>query len=140
MIPLQHGIHIVTRTASEVASRKRVAEAEGWRVYTLVPTIRTADDVFAAVGRSLPLNPPPPEQPSPARSWDAMSDSLFGGFDGLVTDRVLLHFPGLGEHTEAYAYRMTREVLADVSETLSSDDFTQGNPTELCVWLGPPPE
>jgi hypothetical protein len=91
------------------------------------------DAFFDAVRATLPLDPPLKSN----RSWDALSDSLFGGLDELGADRVLLMWTDAAKMVAAAFDEadIALEVLADVAATLAEPNYTAGRPVSLTVLM-----
>ena len=113
-----------------------VAEAKtaGFKVLLLKQGISTREALFDAVRQSLPLDPPIVS----SRSWDALSDSLWGGLASLDQDRILILWPSSTTMATSSPrdYETAVEVLKDVIASLANDEATQGRAKRLSVILG----
>lgn len=73
--------------ASEIEAATASARTQGIPVFSLSTGVSGGHDAFFdAVRATLSLDPPLASN----YSWDALSDSMFGGLDELGADRVLL--------------------------------------------------
>ena len=118
------------------AARRLVDEATaaGWRVFSLRgSTIDSRSVFFREVKASLPLDPPLAGD----RSWDALSDSLWGGIDGLNDSRVLIVWEDASVMARAAPdeFEMARSILDDVARSLGSERDTDGSVKEVEVVL-----
>ncbi|WP_329127186.1 barstar family protein [Streptomyces sp. NBC_01465] len=88
---------------------------------------------FAAVGESLPLDPPLES----SRSWDALADSLWEGLHRMRVPRLILVWTDAGsakaEHKQDFQHALW--VLRDLAEELSDARSAVGEPTELSVYV-----
>lgn len=131
---LQPGVHAVEVTAFG-AVRDEAARC-GAAVYVLGASLAaTRDGFFAAVRAVIPMDPPL----ASAYSWDALSDSMFGGLYLLPEDEIVILWPESSAFSaaEPREYEIAVAVLADVAQTLSDHDLTVGNPKRLCVYIAP---
>jgi hypothetical protein len=111
------------------------AKEEGRATYVLPGTeIRSSQSFFEAIRAALPLDPPIVG----SRSWDALSDSLWGGLDSLDATRVLILWPNSSAMRRSAPddYELAASVLADVATSLGDPNATDGNPKEVSVLLG----
>jgi hypothetical protein len=128
---MQRGI---IRTASQdVEETIERARQAGLAVYLLPPSgIRDRDDFFNAVRETLPLDPPLVSN----RSWDALSDSLWGGLDALSAGHVVIVWANSDVMARAAPvdYETALEILTDIADTLAERDFTD-RPKEVSIIL-----
>jgi hypothetical protein len=91
------------------------------------------DAFFDAVRNTLPLDPPLVSN----WSWDALSDSLFGGLYALGVNRVVVVWPDAPALRDASPadYATAVSVLNDVAELLAEPKYTNDHPTELSVHI-----
>lgn len=118
--------------ASEIEAATASARMRGIRVYSLSTGVGGGRDAFFdAVRATLPLDPPLISN----HSWDALSDSVFGGLYALGAGRVLLIWADAAEMAAADPSEasIAMEVLADVAATLAEPQHTQDRPTSVTV-------
>ena len=73
-------------------------------------------------------------------SWDALSDSLWGGLDSLETSRVLIVWLDCDRlEKSSEDFELALSVLRDITETLASPKLIQGKPKEVTVLLSQSP-
>ena len=89
---------------------------------------------FAAVRAQLPQNPP---LGSYRDVWDAMADSLFGGFDGIGASTIMVVWTGSDAFREAAPgeFSTALEVLRQVTSQLVDPEAT-ARPTVVRVLVG----
>lgn len=110
----------------------RQAELEGIPTYVLPRGMASRESFFDAVRRGLPLDPPL----EGSRSWDALSDSLWGGIDGLESDRVVIIWREAAAMTAApEELDIALKVLADVAASLADPSMTNGRPKDVSVYI-----
>ncbi|MFG2974444.1 hypothetical protein ACGFYY_15815 [Streptomyces sp. NPDC048331] len=92
------------------------------------------DAIFEAFRRDLPMDPPVQS----ARSWEALSDSLFGGLFSLTSTRVVILWEDDARHESirAGAAAEALSILTEVAELLGSPQVTGGH-TKLVAVLIP---
>ncbi|MFJ2186326.1 barstar family protein [Streptomyces anulatus] len=93
---------------------------------------------FASVRRSLPLDPPL----EGSRSWDALSDSLWEGLHTMQVPHLILVWidAGTAEPQDEQDFQLALWVLRDLTGSLSDADATNGEPTQLSVYVAVPAE
>ncbi len=125
------GIHRVRSFA--VANDMATLRKENDLVFLLPVGIKDSRTFFEAVKSILPLDPPLVGD----RSWDALSDSLWGGIDRLDARRIAVVWPGAVEMEQASPdeFKIVESILVDLSNSLASEEHTVGNPKELTVIL-----
>jgi hypothetical protein len=71
-------------------------------------------------------------------SWDALSDSLWEGLYSLEAKQIVIVWPDSSVMSKAVPsdFETALSVLADVAESLSNPDFTNGNPKNVCIYVG----
>lgn len=128
---LTRGVHKALRSDAESLATE--AQAQGGTVYFINGSgVVDRDSFFDAVRSTLPVDPPIKSN----YSWDALSDSVWSGLDGLETSRILivwLDSDRLEKSSEDF--EMAINVLRDITETLASPKLTQGKPKEVTVLL-----
>jgi hypothetical protein len=69
--------------------------------------------------------------------WDALSDSILGGINGLGVERVVLAWPDADEMRRAHPAdaQVAEEILTFVAETVAEPRFTANRPTALRVYM-----
>jgi hypothetical protein len=130
MMP-ERGVH--ERPALDVESAVADFTNGGARVYVLPHGIRDQRGFFEAVKAVLPLDPPVMGN----TKWDALSDSLWSGLDGLDAQRIAIIWPGATEMASASPedFEAAKEVLTDVTELLADHEATVGNVKQVVVVL-----
>jgi hypothetical protein len=111
------------------------AEADRVPVYMLPRTgIVDRASFFDALRATLPLDPPI----QTARSWDALSDSLWGGLDRLDADQVLIVWPNAAAMIPAsrMEYDQALALLADVATMLADPNLMKGKPKQVSIIVG----
>ncbi|MEU4679097.1 barstar family protein [Micromonospora sp. NPDC023737] len=118
--------------AAELAGAIACAHAAGIPIFSLPSRAGAGREAFFdAVRAALPLDPPLLGN----RSWDALSDSLFGGLLALGADRILLVWTNAARMVAVSPDEAdtAMAVLADVAAMLAEPKFTQGRPVSLAV-------
>ena len=122
--------------SNDVNVKKLVPEAiaAGFKVFALRRGIASREAFFDAVRESIPLDPPIVS----SRSWDALSDSLWGGLVSLDQDRILIIWPNANTMAASSPndYETAVRVLTDVVSSLADRESTQGNQKRVSVILG----
>jgi hypothetical protein len=124
----------MTVSSEEIDGVLRAARERGVPTFSLSTGDGAGRDAFFdAVRDALPLDPPLVSN----RSWDALSDSLFGGLHALGVDRVVVVWPDAPALCDASPtdYATAVSVLTDVSESMAEPKYTNNRPTELSVYL-----
>jgi len=130
---LQPGL--ITVRQADLASYVQKAQEERVPVYMLPRTgIVDRASFFDALRATLPLDPPIQS----ARSWDALSDSLWGGLDALDADHVLIVWPNAAAMIPAsrMEYDQALTVLADVATMLADPKVMKGKPKQVSIIVG----
>lgn len=118
---------------AELARLLGEPEADGIQTYVLPRGLNSRQAFFDAVRATLPLDPPIVGD----RSWDALSDSLWGGLDALASERLLIVWPNADAMNQSPAdLRTALRVLSDVAEMLADVNATNGRPKTLTVYVG----
>jgi len=104
---------------------------EGWKVFFLPSNMSNKEQFFAGVRQVLPLDPPVYGN----RSWDAMSDSLWSGLDGLHERRIVIVWPDSNcmKKNDLDEFRIAYGVLEDICASLSDIEATVGEPKDVVV-------
>lgn len=122
---LRDGTHDLERLIACLTER-------GWTVYILRGThVTDRASFFDAVRAVLPLDPPLLGN----RSWDALSDSIWGGLDALDSDRIAIIWENAASlqdasHTD---YETALEIFMELSASLADEQATDGKPKEIAV-------
>jgi hypothetical protein len=116
------------RTGADIERLVAELQAAGWLVYLLPLGIGDKTAFFEAIKALLPLDPPLVGN----RSWDALSDSLWSGLDGLDANRIAIVWPrvDLGESPDL---ETAMSVLEDVAVSLGDAEATNGATKEVSV-------
>ena len=128
---LEQGLNEIDESAAADAAKG--IEDEGYRVFHLPEGIVSRDAFFDAVRGLLPLAPPLASN----YSWDALSDSLWGGLDELGDESMAIVWHGAEQLEQASSrdFEIARSILADVSDSLADADATQGQTKRVVVLL-----
>jgi hypothetical protein len=115
----------------DVEAITREAAPSGFRVFVLPSRIDSRESFFDAVREILPMDPPL----LASRSWDALSDSLWGGLYSIDEDRILIVWPNSGALATSAAkeYETALSVLKDLITTLADNETTQQRPKSISV-------
>jgi|SRR5215475_4721081 len=110
------------------------ATSAGFKVFVLKPGIDTRESFFESIREAIPLDPPIVG----TQSWDALSDSLWGGLYSVDQDRILIVWP---KSTAMAAmsqedHQIAIDVLNDVVTSLADRESTQERPKSVTVLLG----
>lgn len=89
------------------------------------------DSFFEAVRLQFPLDPPIQS----SRSWDSLSDSLWGGLNNLTNNRILIIWPDSSSLAQECPedFEMALNILEDVAFSLGNHDLTNGHPKLVSV-------
>lgn len=120
-------------TAEEVAGARDQAVANGDAVFELAPKDNTRQSLFDAVRTSLPLDPPV----EGSRSWDALSDSIFGGLHLVDARTILITWADASKFRDAAPaeFVVVSGILDDVANLLANWEATYGEPKRVAVAL-----
>lgn len=113
----------------------RQAAQDGCKVFVLPSSgVIARESLFAAVRGCLPLDPPV----ITARSWDALSDSLWEGLNCLDAECIVIIWPNSTAMRDAAAtdHEVALRVLADVANLLVDPAMTQNSGKKVSVLLG----
>jgi Barstar (barnase inhibitor) len=105
----------------------------GSRVFMLPSGIKDKRAFFEGIRKSLPLDPPILGY----HSWDALSDSLWGGLEGVDASEIAIIWPGSAEMASAQPedFEIAKSILSDLTESLADAKPTLGNVKQLVVVL-----
>jgi Barstar (barnase inhibitor) len=105
----------------------------GYRVFLLPNNIKDKRAFFEGIRRTLPLDPPVVSD----RSWDALSDSVWGGLHSLDAGSIAIIWPGSAEMAEAQPkdFKIAKSILSDLTESLADAQLTVGNTKQVVVVL-----
>jgi hypothetical protein len=127
---LQPGVIIARQP--DLASYVQTAQEERVPVYMLPRTgIVDRASFFDALRATLPLDPPIRS----ARSWDALSDSLWGGLEALDADQVLIVWPNAAAMIPAsrMEYDQALTLLRDMATLLADPKVMKGKPKQVSI-------
>jgi hypothetical protein len=118
-------------TNCELAQVREKALSNGATVFDLEPAATTREAIFEAVRSSMPLDPPIIS----SRSWDALSDSVWGGLHALDSRNILITWARASEFRDAAPaeFDITSGILSGVAEQLLSWEVTYGEPKRVTV-------
>ena len=127
----KRGLHHMPE--ADVEATRRRLEASGWRVFVLPERMTDRRAFFDGVRSTIPLDPPVLSD----EKWDALSDSLWSGLDGLDADRVAVIWPGSMTMAELAPqdFQVAQEILADIAGSLADSETTGAEPTQVIVVL-----
>lgn len=129
-VRLQPGLTMVS--SSDLNEVLRQAQLEGIPTYVLPRGLANRESFFQGVRAGLPLDPPIVG----SRSWDALSDSLWGGIDALESERVVIIWPDSAAMSAAPEdLEGALKVLADVAASLADPSATDGRPKEVSIYV-----
>lgn len=118
--------------ALDVETTRRQASEAGYTTFVL-PASGIVDraSFFDAVRATLPLDPPVVG----ARSWDALSDSLWEGLYALPDQRIAILWPNARTmaRTASSDFETALNVLTDVVSLLADPRATVGRPKEVAI-------
>jgi hypothetical protein len=129
---LNPGVHEVN--TAELESAVVEASTTGAPVFALsTGGSSTRADFFDAVRASLPLDPPL----IGSKSWDALSDSIWGGIDGIDAPVLLITWTGAADlrRTAPEEFAVAMSVLRNLSASLGKWEDTDGEPKQVCVYV-----
>jgi hypothetical protein len=127
---LKTGLHHVS--ATDLDEIVRGARLGGWTLFELDGRqICDRPSFFDSIRDSLPTDPPL----SSNRSWDALSDSLWGGLDVHPAMRILIVWRDAHRMAAAAAadQAMALEMLEELALSLGRPEDTDGRPKMVCV-------
>lgn len=114
---------------------KKIIEAllsNGWIIFFLRgKIIFDRNSFFNAIKATLPLDPPIVG----SHSWDALSDSIWGGIDSIVENKIVI----IWENTEVMQihanedYNIAIELLDDIAKSLNNDKATDGETKQVGI-------
>ncbi|WKU02996.1 barstar family protein [Micromonospora sp. HUAS LYJ1] len=125
---------VLVVAAPQIEAAAAAASLQGIPVFTLVTGVGGDHGAFFdAVRTTLPLDPPLIGK----CSWDALSDSLFGGLYALGAKRVLLIWMDAPEMAavDQSGINIALEVLADVVAMLADPRYAQDRLCSVTVLL-----
>jgi len=107
------------------------ATEAGFRVFVLPAGIDSRESFFDAAGKTFPMDPPIIS----SRSWDALSDSLWGGLYSVDEDQILIVWPNSTALAESAPkdYETALSVLTDLVTSLGDRETTRERPRNLSV-------
>lgn len=126
------GVHAVS--VADIEAAVRVASTMGAAIFAFsTQGASTRADFFDAVRASLPLDPPLVG----SRSWDALSDSLWGGIEALDASIVLITWTGAADLQKAtpYDYDTAISVLWDLTSSLGHQEEAASEPKLVSVYV-----
>jgi Barstar (barnase inhibitor) len=105
----------------------------GDRVFLPPGGIKDKRAFFEGIRKSLPLDPLVVGD----RSWDALSDSLWGGLYNVDTSSIAIIWPGSSEMAKAQPedFEIAKSALSDLTESLADAKATVGNVKQVVVVL-----
>jgi Barstar (barnase inhibitor) len=131
-VRLTSGVHEVTLEAADSAAQE--AARIGAAVFVLsTEGASTRAEFFDAVRTNLPLDPPL----IGSRSWDALSDSLWGGIDSVDASAVVIIWKGASDlrRNASDEFEIAMAVLRDLTSSLGNWEDTDGEPKRVCVYV-----
>jgi len=130
VIPKQ-GLHQIENFDHEAGARELADR--GYRVFLLPCGIRDKHTFFEGIREVLPLDPPVLSD----YSWDALSDSLFTGLDGIDAGGIAIIWPGSAEMAKAQPedFEIAKSIWSDLTDLLADIKKTVGNVKHVVVIL-----
>jgi hypothetical protein len=131
-VALRSGVHEVSAGVADAAAQE--ASRTGAQLFCVsrqeTPS-RAA--FFDAVRAGLPLDPPLVG----SKSWDALSDSLWGGLDALEASVVVITWTGASDlrRDAPEEFGIAMRVLRDLVTSLGSWEDTNGEPKQVCIYV-----
>jgi hypothetical protein len=127
----KQGLHQIADFNIEAGVKELVNR--GNRVFLLPSGIKDKRAFFEGVRKALPLDPPVVGD----HSWDALSDSLWSGLDGVDASGIAIIWPGSAEMANAQPedFEIAKSILSDLTESLADAEVTIGNPKQVVVVL-----
>jgi hypothetical protein len=106
----------------------------GVRIFELPDGIDSKASFFDAVCAVLPLNPPLMRMRD---SWDALSDSVWGGLADVDESRLAIVWADCARLADAgaHAFRIATEILASLPGDLANPEFNVGVSKDVTVVL-----
>jgi hypothetical protein len=128
------GLHQIAEP--DVTSAVTFYAAQDYRVFSLTAEIWDRSTFFSALRAALPMDPPLGSD----RSWDALSDSLWGGLERLVNRRIAILWRRslLFEERQRAEYETACQVLLDVCELLGNPEVTWPTKEVVVLCASPP--
>ncbi len=108
------------------------AKLAAWLVFELDGRkIADRNSFFDCARANLPMDPPLFSN----RSWDAFSDSLWGGIDALPESKILIVWRKANTMASASCsdFEIAKGILLELANSLGCSDDTDGNPKEVCI-------
>ncbi|MCC6699390.1 MAG: barstar family protein [Candidatus Hydrogenedentes bacterium] len=131
---LQRGLRHVE--ATDLDEVYRSAKRGGWVLFKLDGK-RVADKAafFDCVRSCLPMDPPLEGN----SSWDALSDSLWGGLDALEVRKILIVWTDarIMMTKSRSEYGIAEDILKDLPESLGRLEDTYNNIKTVCIVIVP---
>lgn len=117
----------------DVETGARELADRGNRVFLMPCGIKDERAFFEGIRKSLPLDPPVVGD----HSWNALSDSLWNGLDGIDACGIAIIWPGSAEMARAQPedFEVAKSILSDLTESLADAEATVGNVKQVVVIL-----
>jgi Barstar (barnase inhibitor) len=124
------GFHVVARSELTVAVEE--LRSSGARIFELPDGIASAASFFDAVCAVLPMNPPLMRA---SESWDALSDSVWGGLGDLDESRLVIVWADSEPlaRSDPDAFGIAVDILASLPADLANPEFNAGISKEVTV-------
>jgi hypothetical protein len=109
-------------------------EAEGWRVFLLDGrAISDKGSFMGEVRNVMPLDPP-----LASDNWDALTDSLWNGLDGLDAKHIAIVWPfsEILKESSPQDYDVALGTLVEIMDSLADPDATGGETKGVTIVLG----
>ena len=106
---------------------------EGWRVYEIPGGAVDVAGFIRAASTAIPIDPPLVGM----ASWDAFSDSAWGGLEGAGDAKVAVVWADASrlKRESPADFRLALDVLVDLVELLADGAATGGGRVSLSVWV-----
>ncbi|WP_322084218.1 barstar family protein [Burkholderia sp. BCC1972] len=104
----------------------------GWLVIVLPEKIASKNQFFDAIRDNCPLDPPLQSN----RSWDALADSLWSGFDAVDNERIVIFWPDSDRMAAAEpdAYVIATDIFEDLCVLLADSNVAVSRAKILLVF------
>lgn len=127
-----YGVHAISADLLDlILDAKKYDE---WKIFQLPDSLSTKEEFMTAAHELLPFDPP---FFSDSDSWDALSDSLWGGLHALHAIGVLIIWPHSKKLSllDPITYRQIISIFESISKTIRNPQYGGGWTTNLLVLL-----
>ena len=119
--------------SADLESKVNDLKSSGWSVVVLPAGIIDRSSFFRAVKQTIALDPDVVGD----SKWDALSDSMWSGIDGLASDKFAIIWPDYKMMAEAAPedFAVARSMLVSLSASLGNVEATVGNAKQVLIIL-----